>query len=78
MRALQRSYGSHERGAAGSIKCPRGQSPYRVERLLHNPNQQQDATRFARLCKHAGVIPPFHFAYVDRMLPGIERGEMRL
>ena len=76
VRALQQSYGSHEPGSAGSMKRPRGQSPYRIERLLHSLQQQQEATRFARLCKLAGVIPPGRLADVDRMLPEIERGEL--
>jgi hypothetical protein len=76
VRALQQSYGSHEPGAAGSFKRPRGQSPYRVERLLHTLQRLQVATSFARLCKDAGVIPAARLADVDRMLPGIERGEL--
>ena len=76
VRALQQSYGSHVPGSVGSLKRPRGQSPYRVERLLHSPQQQQDATCFARLCKRKGVIPAASLADVDRMLPGIERGEL--
>ena len=78
VRALQQSYGSHVPGAAGSPqpKRPRGQSPYRIERLLHSLQQQQYATCFARHCKNAGVIPAVRLADVDRMLPGVERGEL--
>jgi hypothetical protein len=76
VRALQQSYRSLDPGIAGALKRPRGQSPYRVERLLHSPQQQQDATCFARLCESKGVLPTSDLADVDRMLPGIERGEL--
>lgn len=76
VRALQQSYGSHEPGSVGSLKRPRGQSPYRIERLLHSLQQQQEATRFAHLCKLTGVLPPSRLADVDRLLPEIERGEL--
>ena len=76
VRALQQSYGSHEPGGAGTLKRPRGQSPYRIDRLLHTLQRQQDGTRFARLCKRTGALPSAHLADVDRMLPGIERGEL--
>ena len=55
---------------------PRGQSPYRVERLLETPEQLQCATRFASLCKSAGVLPAVKLADVRRLFPGIEKGEL--
>jgi hypothetical protein len=76
VRALQRSYRSLDPGDGGALKRPRGQSPYRIERLLHSPQQQQDAACLARICKSMGALPASHLVDVDRMLPGIERGEL--
>ena len=76
VRALQQSYGSLDPGFAETLRRPRGQSPYRIERLLHSPLQQQDATRFASHCKSGGVLPAGHLTDIDKMFPNIQRGEL--
>jgi hypothetical protein len=72
IRRLQRTYGIQ---TGGTLKRPRGRSPYRVEFLLRSPRVRKEAVGFARLCRDAGVLAGRFSDDARSMRPGIVKGE---
>jgi hypothetical protein len=73
IRQLYKSYSwkQHKR-----VTRHRGMSPYRLEMILSSPRSRFEAALFAAICRSLQVLPTGQLSDPERVLPGVERGEL--
>jgi hypothetical protein len=73
IRQLYKSYSSRQHKR---VTRHRGMSPYKLEMILSSPRLRCEAAMFAAICRSLQVLPTGQLSDPERVLPGVERGEL--
>jgi hypothetical protein len=73
IRQLYNSYSSKQHTR---VTRHRGMSPYRLEMILSSPRSRCEAALFGAICRSLQVLPTEQLSDPERVLPGVERGEL--
>lgn len=73
IRKLYRSYATGDDGQA--VIRHRGKSPQQAAYFVRTPHMRQETAVFASMCYLLGVMPQGPLGDVQRLLPGMQRGE---